>query len=105
MRSCSSPTPRSFATACCTPSKSRRPRPKWLIIAADAITDIDITAAESLQMLHDELAQRCPSTAPRRNLFCVGRNYHAHAKELRESVFKDNPKPTTGLAHRVQQGA
>jgi MFS superfamily sulfate permease-like transporter len=30
----------------------------WLIIAADAITDIDITASESLQMLHDELAQR-----------------------------------------------
>jgi 2-keto-4-pentenoate hydratase/2-oxohepta-3-ene-1,7-dioic acid hydratase in catechol pathway len=26
----------------------------------------------------------------RRNLFCVGRNYHAHAKELRDSVFKDN---------------
>jgi len=31
-----------------------------------------------------------PLPAPRRNLFCVGRNYHAHAKELRDSVFKDN---------------
>ena len=31
-----------------------------------------------------------PLPAPRRNLFCVGRNYHAHAKELRETVFKDN---------------
>jgi 2-keto-4-pentenoate hydratase/2-oxohepta-3-ene-1,7-dioic acid hydratase in catechol pathway len=30
-----------------------------------------------------------PLPLPRRNLFCVGRNYHAHAKELRESVFKD----------------
>ena len=30
--------------------------------------------------------------APRRNLFCVGRNYHAHAKELRDTVFKDNAK-------------
>jgi MFS superfamily sulfate permease-like transporter len=29
--------------------------PKWLIVAADAITDIDITAAESLQALHKEL--------------------------------------------------
>jgi 2-keto-4-pentenoate hydratase/2-oxohepta-3-ene-1,7-dioic acid hydratase in catechol pathway len=28
---------------------------------------------------------------PRRNLWCVGRNYHAHAKELRETVFKDSP--------------
>ena len=33
-----------------------------------------------------------PLPAPRRNLWCVGRNYHAHAKELRETVFKDNTK-------------
>ena len=31
-----------------------------------------------------------PLPLPRRNLFCVGRNYHAHAKELQTSVFKDN---------------
>ncbi len=31
-----------------------------------------------------------PVPLPRRNIFCVGRNYHAHAKELRDSVFKDN---------------
>ena len=31
-----------------------------------------------------------PLPRPRRNLFCVGRNYHAHAKELRETVFKGN---------------
>ena len=31
-----------------------------------------------------------PLPLPRRNLFCVGRNYHAHAKELSGSVFKDN---------------
>lgn len=33
-----------------------------------------------------------PLPAPRRNLWCVGRNYHAHAKELQGSVFKDNTK-------------
>ncbi len=33
-----------------------------------------------------------PLPRPRRNIFCVGRNYHAHARELRESVFKDNAK-------------
>jgi 2-keto-4-pentenoate hydratase/2-oxohepta-3-ene-1,7-dioic acid hydratase in catechol pathway len=33
-----------------------------------------------------------PLHQPRRNLFCVGRNYHAHAKELQTSVFKDNAK-------------
>lgn len=35
-----------------------------------------------------------PIPRPRRNLFCVGRNYHEHAKELSGSVFKDNnPNP------------
>ena len=31
-----------------------------------------------------------PIPLPRRNVWCVGRNYHAHAKELAASVFKDN---------------
>jgi len=31
-----------------------------------------------------------PVPRPRRNIFCVGRNYHAHAQELSASVFKDN---------------
>ena len=35
-----------------------------------------------------------PLPAQRRNLFCVGRNYHAHAKELSASVFKDNNQKT-----------
>jgi 2-keto-4-pentenoate hydratase/2-oxohepta-3-ene-1,7-dioic acid hydratase in catechol pathway len=35
-----------------------------------------------------------PLPRPRRNLWCVGRNYHAHAKELRDSVFKNSPKAT-----------
>jgi len=35
-----------------------------------------------------------PLPKPRRNLWCVGRNYHAHAKELSASVFKDNAAKT-----------
>ncbi|WP_418317481.1 fumarylacetoacetate hydrolase family protein [Piscinibacter sakaiensis] len=35
-----------------------------------------------------------PLPQPRRNLWCVGRNYHAHATELKDSVFKDSPKAT-----------
>jgi hypothetical protein len=31
-----------------------------------------------------------PLPVPRRNIFCVGRNYHAHARELSASVFKNN---------------
>ncbi|MBC7940893.1 MAG: fumarylacetoacetate hydrolase family protein [Chitinophagaceae bacterium] len=33
-----------------------------------------------------------PIPRPRRNLFCVGRNYHAHASELRDTVFRNNAK-------------
>jgi len=39
---------------------------------------------------------QAPLPAQRRNLFCVGRNYHAHAKELQGSVFKDNSKTVDG---------
>jgi len=31
-----------------------------------------------------------PLPVPFRNIWCVGRNYHEHAKELSASVFKDN---------------
>jgi 2-keto-4-pentenoate hydratase/2-oxohepta-3-ene-1,7-dioic acid hydratase in catechol pathway len=31
-----------------------------------------------------------PIPVPRRNVWCVGRNYHAHARELQASVFKNN---------------
>ena len=37
-----------------------------------------------------DVALEAPLPRPRRNLWCVGRNYHAHAKELSASVFKDN---------------
>ena len=41
-----------------------------------------------------ELQLLAPLPLPRRNLFCVGRNYHAHAQELQGSVFKDNNRNT-----------
>jgi 2-keto-4-pentenoate hydratase/2-oxohepta-3-ene-1,7-dioic acid hydratase in catechol pathway len=37
-----------------------------------------------------EVRLEAPLPLPRRNIFCVGRNYHAHARELSTSVFKDN---------------
>jgi 2-keto-4-pentenoate hydratase/2-oxohepta-3-ene-1,7-dioic acid hydratase in catechol pathway len=39
---------------------------------------------------------RAPLPRPRRNLFCVGRNYRAHAAELAESVFRDAVKDDSG---------
>lgn len=41
-----------------------------------------------------EVVLDAPLPRPRRNLWCVGRNYHAHAKELAASVFKDNTART-----------
>lgn len=38
----------------------------------------------------DAVQLDAPVPVPRRNIWCVGRNYHAHAKELSSSVFKDN---------------
>lgn len=35
-----------------------------------------------------------PLPRPRRNVWCVGRNYHAHAQELQASVFKDSAANT-----------
>ncbi|VTU23888.1 fumarylacetoacetate hydrolase family protein [Variovorax sp. PBL-E5] len=37
-----------------------------------------------------------PLPLPRRNIFCVGRNYRAHAKELSASVFKNNAADPEG---------
>ena len=38
----------------------------------------------------DQVKLLAPIPRPHRNIFCVGRNYHAHAKELSTSVFKDS---------------
>ena len=43
----------------------------------------DATPLASVKLL-------APIPRPKRNVFCVGRNYHAHAKELSDSVFKAN---------------
>ncbi len=51
-----------------------------------------LPAAAGAPLAMAEVTLVAPIPQPRRNLFCVGRNYHAHAKELRETVFKDSPK-------------
>jgi 2-keto-4-pentenoate hydratase/2-oxohepta-3-ene-1,7-dioic acid hydratase in catechol pathway len=38
----------------------------------------------------DAITLRAPLPRPRRNLFCVGRNYRAHAQELAGSVFSSS---------------
>jgi len=36
----------------------------------------------------DSVTIEAPIPAPRRNIFCVGKNYHAHAKEFAQSGFE-----------------
>jgi 2-keto-4-pentenoate hydratase/2-oxohepta-3-ene-1,7-dioic acid hydratase in catechol pathway len=38
----------------------------------------------------DAITLRAPVPRPRRNVWCVGRNYHSHAQELSGSVFRDS---------------
>lgn len=54
--------------------------------SASAVNTLERGAATPL----DSVQLLAPIPRPRRNIFCVGRNYHAHAKELSGSVFKAN---------------
>ena len=50
----------------------------------------ELPGLEATSVSLDSVKLDAPLPLPRRNLWCVGRNYHAHAKELQASVFKDN---------------
>lgn len=41
----------------------------------------------------DKVQLAAPLPRPRRNIFCVGKNYHAHAKEFAGSGFDSSAKP------------
>lgn len=64
-------------------------------LGAQAVIDLcaaglPIPKADPELLSLEEVQFEAPLPLPRRNLWCVGRNYHAHAKELSSSVFKDN---------------
>nr|WP_217703818.1 fumarylacetoacetate hydrolase family protein [Schlegelella koreensis] len=48
----------------------------------------DLPAAAGAPIALADVRLVAPIPRPRRNVFCVGRNYHAHARELSGSVFK-----------------
>jgi 2-keto-4-pentenoate hydratase/2-oxohepta-3-ene-1,7-dioic acid hydratase in catechol pathway len=68
------------------------------LFGAQAVIDLTLAGEklppelDSVAMNHVKLG--APLPIPRRNIWCVGRNYHAHAKELSGSVFKDNDTNT-----------
>ena len=61
-----------------------------LTLIETAAAGLPLPAAVGPAIALAEVQLIAPLPRPRRNLFCVGRNYHAHAKELRDSVFKAN---------------
>ncbi len=60
------------------------------VLIERAAAGAPLTAASGPALALADVVLEAPLPQPRRNLWCVGRNYHAHAKELRETVFKDN---------------
>ncbi len=54
----------------------------------------NLPAADGPPLSIDSVRLESPLPLPLRNLWCVGRNYHAHAKELAQSVFKANAAAT-----------
>ncbi len=49
-----------------------------------------LPAASGARLPVNAVTLRAPLPRPLRSLFCVGRNYRAHAAELATTVFKDN---------------
>ncbi len=49
-----------------------------------------LPAAKGARLPLSAVTLRSPLPQPRRGLFCVGRNYRAHANELAASVFRDH---------------
>jgi 2-keto-4-pentenoate hydratase/2-oxohepta-3-ene-1,7-dioic acid hydratase in catechol pathway len=45
----------------------------------------------------DRVRLTAPLPKPRRNIFCVGKNYHAHAKEFAGSGFDSSAKPGSDI--------
>ncbi|NYT35902.1 FAA hydrolase family protein [Allopusillimonas soli] len=85
-----------------------------IALASDGAALAELSAHDAVAMAQVRLL--APIPRPRRNIFCVGRNYHAHAKELSGSVFKANaadpaawpivftkvPECVTGPGHEVR---
>jgi 2-keto-4-pentenoate hydratase/2-oxohepta-3-ene-1,7-dioic acid hydratase in catechol pathway len=61
-----------------------------LALVQDAASGAPMPPADGAALPLAAVKLAAPIPRPRRNLFCVGRNYHEHAKELSASVFKDS---------------
>jgi 2-keto-4-pentenoate hydratase/2-oxohepta-3-ene-1,7-dioic acid hydratase in catechol pathway len=58
----------------------------------DLLSRGDALPAQGAAVVLSEVQLRAPLPHPRRNIFCVGKNYHAHAKEFARSGFDSSAK-------------
>ncbi len=72
---------------CADPARGALPLVEALVGGAG------LPAAAGPRIPVDQITLRAPLPLPRRGLFCVGRNYRAHAAELATSVFASSAPP------------
>jgi 2-keto-4-pentenoate hydratase/2-oxohepta-3-ene-1,7-dioic acid hydratase in catechol pathway len=61
-----------------------------LALVDAAVAGLPMPGTQGTPIAVSAVRLEAPIPRPRRNLWCVGRNYHEHAKELQGSVFKNN---------------
>jgi 2-keto-4-pentenoate hydratase/2-oxohepta-3-ene-1,7-dioic acid hydratase in catechol pathway len=66
------------------------PSPGALALIDRLVAGQALPAAAGAPVALADVRLEAPIPRPRRNVWCVGRNYHAHARELRDTVFKDS---------------
>lgn len=64
--------------------------PEQAALGALALIGAATPATDGAPIALSSVRLQAPIPRPRRNVWCVGRNYHEHAKELQGSVFKNN---------------
>ncbi len=75
-----------------TPLAVRDPALGTLPLIQAMARDEALPQASGARLPVDVITLRSPLPRPLRSLFCVGRNYHAHAAELAGSVFNAKPE-------------
>jgi 2-keto-4-pentenoate hydratase/2-oxohepta-3-ene-1,7-dioic acid hydratase in catechol pathway len=73
-----------------TPLAVSRPERGVLPLLEALVQGEPLPATSGTRLPRSVVTLRSPLPQPRRGVFCVGRNYRAHADELKASVFRDH---------------
>jgi 2-keto-4-pentenoate hydratase/2-oxohepta-3-ene-1,7-dioic acid hydratase in catechol pathway len=79
-----------------TPLAVSRPERGALELIRSAAAGEGLPPASGARLPTSAVTLMAPLPRPRRNLFCVGRNYRAHAEELSGTVFRDSVAQNEG---------